>query len=57
MLPAMRLQLTEETVEHAKGNDDWEVIITKGQKSNLKRLSHIKGMREKKKGAFWQNVD
>ena len=43
----MYLQLTEEIVKHVKGNDDWGAIITKGLKSSLKRLSHIKG---KKKG-------
>ena len=48
----MQLQLTEEIAEQAKGNDDFLVIITKGQKSNLKRLSHIKRRREKDKGLF-----
>ena len=40
--------------EHAKGNDDWEVIIIIGQKSSLDRLSHIKGGKKKivKMGLF-----
>ena len=49
-LPQMWLQLTEGISKHAKGNDDWEVIMTGGQKSSLKRLSHIKGRREKRNG-------
>ena len=49
----MWLQSTGGTTKHAKGNDDWEAIITKEQRSHLKRLSHIKGRKEKGKWDFW----
>ena len=45
-------KLTRGTVEHAKGNDGWEVIITQGKKRNLRELSHIKGER----GDIWEDV-
>ena len=49
----MRLRPTGGIAEHAKGNDDWEAIITKEWKSHLKRLSHIKGRKEKGKRTFY----
>ena len=49
-LPRMWLQPTEEITEHAKGNDDWEAIITK----NL-RDSHIKRkIKERRRTSFFR---
>ena len=49
-LPQMWLQLTEGSAEHAKSNDDLVAIITRGQKSSIERLPHIKGRKRKRKG-------